>query len=1575
MRREDRGIGSRGAISPRWGRRAGALRAFFSTGTRVAGGLALALVALALAPAQAAANDVAGFFGNSSLDFSELPGEFWGGSPHGIGVNSGSGDIYVVDTGNWRIQRFDADGGFVSMWGRDVVKAGAAVDTDLGDAFEVCTHAPDCKRGVSGSRGGELSTAMAVAVDQATGTVYVNDSSRVQAFTADGAFLWAAGKDVIVDGSASDPGAVSGAQVCTVAADCKSADSTGVLGGEFGGQQAGSSSGGANGLAVSPVAHPVTGAGNVVVTDRANGRVQELTSTGEFVRAFGWDAVSDGNPGDSATDEFEICVDAATCKAGTAGGGLGQFGAAAPNRVAVDSTGAIYTVEHSSNFRVQKFTPQAGPPALLPTPANPAAVGGVSSADTPVDIAVGAGDHLLVLKRFAAGTGTPPADVAERRVVELDDAEALVEVHGARSGINSAMYLAVNTDSDEIYLSARAQANPPIFAGVYVIGESFPPSVSIGVGGVTSHGAQLTGVVNPGGPGTAIGFRASYRFEYRRVGDAGWTALSPFKDAGNGFDDVSVAGTLDSLEADTEYEARLVAFKPFASTPDVVAGPVAFSTPVSRPDVDAAFATGRGATTATLNARINPNGEATSYRFEYGQTAAYGSVAPAIDASAGDGKVSAIFSEQIAGLESNTTYHFRVVASNVHGTTESPDHTFVTRPDSTPPPGHRIFELVSPPDKTGGSGLSNWYSGPGSHGNAGNAAPTGDRYSPYTFYGASLADGGFSYGADATLAERTPAGWTNKPAFNRPGGQGTPEFAKLPSLEAGSEDFSLTAWTHGTSQMDLFPEQGEVFPDIGATQGSALREWESGRWEMAAPVHPDQITSGDPTIQIAADGGYAVVAGGLRGVGGPGDPTGLGFWGPGEPCSSSDGRCRLNVYIDDVTAGLSDSFPGAGVRSLVNACIGTGASRTAIPTVDGDGKLVAEQCPPTLAGRDARMVSPLGASVAVGGSGSSPGVISDDGSRVFFMSPAHTLQNPDPPATCSGTGPVDTVCPPQIYVRQRGTDGSVTVRWISRSEVSGQDASLTAAAVFEGATRDGDKVFFRTASPLTADDPNGGTPVAGGVRTGVADPDSVDLYMYDFPDAAGADPGDGDLTRISAGPTLAADANVSNSPVGSATSSLRALSEDGRRAYFVTAAPLTGVPAPTSGTTTTPGGSVESAPGNLYAYDAAQPLDRRWRFVARLPTATALGSCAASGSAVGRSPINTSANGIGGQLQFGSSDTNCVRATADGSLVAFFTDGGLTADDPDPASGDMYVYDADRDELSRISAPEGDAMGGDYECVNTGSSGIGTRCHAQPAVTAEGTRLIPLLQLVVDPGGADEGAVFFESAARLVADDQNGVFDVYRWRDGDLSLVSTGAPGADDALYRGNDRSGRNVYVSTRDRLTWQDHDAVLDVYTARSGPDAGITQPPPPVICDVLGDTCQGAGPASVAVPPVKTLEASRGGDASPGVRRSLVVRGLSRRALRRAARSGVLRLRVRSNRAGRVRGVARARVGGRSRRVARGSVRLRRAGSATLRLRLSRPAQRRLRSGRALRLRVRVTASGATARSMSVRLAGVRR
>ena len=55
------------------------------------------------------------------------------GEPDGI-VRSASGEVYLVDNGNERIQVFDSLGNFRRTWGRDVI---------LGDptGFEICTSA------------------------------------------------------------------------------------------------------------------------------------------------------------------------------------------------------------------------------------------------------------------------------------------------------------------------------------------------------------------------------------------------------------------------------------------------------------------------------------------------------------------------------------------------------------------------------------------------------------------------------------------------------------------------------------------------------------------------------------------------------------------------------------------------------------------------------------------------------------------------------------------------------------------------------------------------------------------------------------------------------------------------------------------------------------------------------------------------------------------------------------------------------------------------------------------------------------------------------------------------------------------------------------------------------------------------------------------------------------------------------------------------------------------------------------------------------------------------------------------
>ncbi len=104
--------------------------------------------------------------------------------PAGVAVDPTTGDVYVTDTENHRVQKFDADGTFLAKWGSE------------------------------GTGNGQFDYPEAVAVDPTTGDVYVADTRnhRVQKFDSDGTFLtgWGTigfgdGQFVVPEGVAVDP--------------------------------------------------------------------------------------------------------------------------------------------------------------------------------------------------------------------------------------------------------------------------------------------------------------------------------------------------------------------------------------------------------------------------------------------------------------------------------------------------------------------------------------------------------------------------------------------------------------------------------------------------------------------------------------------------------------------------------------------------------------------------------------------------------------------------------------------------------------------------------------------------------------------------------------------------------------------------------------------------------------------------------------------------------------------------------------------------------------------------------------------------------------------------------------------------------------------------------------------------------------------------------------------------------------------------------------------------------------------------------------------------------------------------
>ncbi len=155
-------------------------------------------------------------------------------------------------------------------------------------------------------------------------------------------------------------------------------------------------------------------------------------------------------------------------------------------------------------------------------------------------------------------------------------------------------------------------------------------------------------------------------FADQAAGDLHQAALSPTVDA----------GVVDPLNGTSDYDgdARTIAGAPDIGADELVPAPVAATAAA-----DAITTTG-----AKLHGTVNPNGAATTYRFEYGTTTSYGSTTPVRALSAGT--VAQVVGETISGLSPDTTYHLRLVATNATGTTVTADRTLRTERVPEPPP-------------------------------------------------------------------------------------------------------------------------------------------------------------------------------------------------------------------------------------------------------------------------------------------------------------------------------------------------------------------------------------------------------------------------------------------------------------------------------------------------------------------------------------------------------------------------------------------------------------------------------------------------------------------------------------------------------------------------------------------------------------------------------------------------------------------------------------------------------------------------------------------------------------------------
>jgi DNA-binding beta-propeller fold protein YncE len=214
--------------------------------------------------------------------------------PFGVAVDS-SGNVYVADWGNDRIQKFNSNGTFITKWGS------------------------------RGNADGQLSDPNGVAVDS-SGNVYVADwgNDRIQKFNSNGTPLikeW--GSSGTADGQFSNPNglAVDSSGNVYVADNgndrIQKFNSNGTFITKWG------SKGNADGQFSNPNGVAVDSSGNVYVADYGNDRIQKFNSNGTFITKWGSSGTADG-----------------------------QF--SNPNGLALDSSGNVYVADYG-NDRIQVF--------------------------------------------------------------------------------------------------------------------------------------------------------------------------------------------------------------------------------------------------------------------------------------------------------------------------------------------------------------------------------------------------------------------------------------------------------------------------------------------------------------------------------------------------------------------------------------------------------------------------------------------------------------------------------------------------------------------------------------------------------------------------------------------------------------------------------------------------------------------------------------------------------------------------------------------------------------------------------------------------------------------------------------------------------------------------------------------------------------------------------------------------------------------------------------------------------------------------------------------------------------------
>ena len=370
-----------------------------------------------------------------------------------------------------------------------------------------------------------------------------------------------------------------------------------------------------------PTGLALDAAGDIYVADNGNGRLEEFTASGTFVMAIG--------TGVDQTTKGDVCtaVSGDTCGPGSDGS----------ESVALDGSGNIFVGENSgAGFHVVVYSPS--------------------------------GERLTDFGLGTIGTSS------------VGTAGTIDTLAVAPSGL---VYV-TDGGHNVVWIYAQ-QAKPTI--------------QRVSSSAVTQTHVEVTATIDPGYADTA------YRVEYGTSTSYDASTPAPKADIAAAAGPTAVAQELTGLMPNTTYHYRVVATNAVGQT---VGSDEAFITPPLRPPVvSTGQATGVAQNMATLTGTIDTQGFATVYEFDIGVDTSYGT---RIFGDAGSEPGELAYAAPLQGLTPDTTYHYRIVATNTFGASYGVDETFTTSayPSAVldEPQAHTLLPapllVPAPPDGTSG---------------------------------------------------------------------------------------------------------------------------------------------------------------------------------------------------------------------------------------------------------------------------------------------------------------------------------------------------------------------------------------------------------------------------------------------------------------------------------------------------------------------------------------------------------------------------------------------------------------------------------------------------------------------------------------------------------------------------------------------------------------------------------------------------------------------------------------------------------------------------------------------------------